>query len=314
MGMISDIGAVMTTITPGTGDTHAPNRLSDQRRLPDHGARRAVGVRVREHGCRRTVLRAGQLFRRRRRRALVARVAGRDARAERAARRRYVDRRGRQRSGRIAGAGRRRRVPSPTERARAANRRHLYGRVRARRGRAARAAPRDDALGVRPRHAEALSGGSRRGRPDLYRRRADLDVGRDDGRPRPGPRDGGKGSRRPRGALGRAQARDASAPRRRPVTAFGNARSRAEIRPDPERAELCAPASRPGADRRGTGRRRPPESAPVQPRVHARNRAVAGEGDRAAAARGRAADDRAEPAFARRDREGERFPRPAPPA
>ena len=41
-------------------------------------------------------------------------------------------------------------------------------------------ASRDDALGVRPRHAAVLSGDPRRGRPDLHRRRPDLDVGRDD--------------------------------------------------------------------------------------------------------------------------------------
>ena len=111
--------------------------------------------------------------------------------AARADRRRYVDRRGRQRSARFAGAGRRRRVPAPHQRTRAADRRHLHGRVRAGRSRAARAA-RDDALGVRPRHAAVLSGDPRRGRPDLHRRRPDLDVGRDDGRPRPRTRDGGK--------------------------------------------------------------------------------------------------------------------------
>ena len=60
--------------------------------------------------------------------------------AARADRRRYVDRRGRQRSARFAGAGRRRRVPAPHQRTRAADRRHLHGRVRAGRSRAARAA------------------------------------------------------------------------------------------------------------------------------------------------------------------------------
>ena len=57
-------------------------------------------------------------------------------------------------------------LPAPHQRTRAADRRHLHGRVRAGRSRAARAAPRDDALGVRPRHAAVLSGDPRRGRPD----------------------------------------------------------------------------------------------------------------------------------------------------
>ena len=148
----------------------------------------------------------------------------------------------------------------------------------------------------------------RRG-PHLHHRRADVDVGGHDCGHRPGAGHGRTGSRRRIGPHGGAESSSST---------IGAPAGNRSIRrcwnwsrnPTASRAHWRMPSATSHApDGGATGRGGPSQPAPVQPRIPRRNRPIAGEGGGEPARRGRAGDDRAEPAHDRRRRPANRLRR-----